>query len=532
MLAAERGDGRRPATRERDVEPAVETDASGHRGSLLVMVLLTIPLLGYAALPDGDPRQVLYAVAGLLCVSAAFWGLLRPGPQRRPGWLLVTGGFACWVLGDWIYLVEHSVFDVTAYPAVSDAVYISSYAVLAAGLVVIVRRRGARGDLSALLDAAILAAGTAVVAGVFLVAPVAGDSTLSFLGKLTSSLYPVGDVLLLGILARLWTTPGARTAAFKLLAAGFALTLCADALSDYLVLKGGAATAYLVNDELWLGAYVLVAGAAWSPSVRRVAGPHPGREDLSDPTKRMAVLTAGLLLPAFALLGDTLDGGATSGVLIAVGSILLSILVLGRMAGLLSVVSAQAVQLAALARSDSLTGLPNRRTLDHELSRACQTAREHGTSLTVAIIDLDRFKQYNDTFGHPAGDLLLREASAAWVDILNDRRGSGEVRRRGVRRPLPGPDRHPGPRPRPRPAPGHSRWADVLGGRRHLGPRHRPERGALRCRHRDVQRQEPGPQPGVPGDRGPQPRARRCSRRSSSSRSSSSPPARRSPWRR
>ena len=122
------------------------------------------------------------------------------------------------MVGDWVYFVEQSVFGVTAYPALSDAIYISSYAVLAAGLVIIVRRRGWRGDLPALLDAAILATGTAVVIGVFVIAPITGDSSLTFLGKVTSSLYPIGDVLLLGILARLWTTPGARTAAFKLLA--------------------------------------------------------------------------------------------------------------------------------------------------------------------------------------------------------------------------------------------------------------------------------------------------------------------------
>ena len=399
------------------------TDAPGViRGNrtLLVMALLLVPTVGYALMPDGNPRQFLYALAGLLCISAAFWGLLRSGQRPPPGWLLVIGGFLAWVVGDWVYFVEQVWFGVTAYPALSDAIYISSYAVLAAGLVIIVRRRGSRGDLPALLDAAILATGTAVVIGVFVIAPITGDSSLTFLGKVTSSLYPIGDVLLLGILARLWTTPGARTAAFKLLAGSFALTLAGDALYNYIAIKGGsvATLTYLVNDLLWLGGYVLIAGAAWSPSVRNVAGPLPGREDFSDPTKRMAVLTCGLLLPAFALLGDTLDGGGVSGVLIAIGSILLSILVLSRMAGLLSVVRAQAVLLAGLARSDALTGVANRRTLDHELSRACQVARDQDTPLTVAILDLDRFKRYNDTFGHPAGDLLLREATARWGSIL------------------------------------------------------------------------------------------------------------------
>jgi diguanylate cyclase (GGDEF)-like protein len=95
--------------------------------------------------------------------------------------------------------------------------------------------------------------------------------------------------------------------------------------------------------------------------------------------------------------------------------------VLTRMAGLLSVVRAQAVQLAALARSDALTGVPNRRTWDFELSRACQAARDDERSLTVALIDLDHFKAYNDAYGHPAGDRLLKAATAAWSQHL--RRG-------------------------------------------------------------------------------------------------------------
>jgi diguanylate cyclase (GGDEF)-like protein/PAS domain S-box-containing protein len=68
----------------------------------------------------------------------------------------------------------------------------------------------------------------------------------------------------------------------------------------------------------------------------------------------------------------------------------------------------------AMARTDELTGLPNRRAWDEELRRELARAKRHGYSLTIAVVDLDRFKDYNDAQGHPAGDELLRYAAAAW----------------------------------------------------------------------------------------------------------------------
>jgi diguanylate cyclase (GGDEF)-like protein len=70
--------------------------------------------------------------------------------------------------------------------------------------------------------------------------------------------------------------------------------------------------------------------------------------------------------------------------------------------------------LDARARTDELTGVANRRGWDEELPRELARARRSGTPLTVAVIDLDHFKKYNDSFGHQAGDRLLREAAAAW----------------------------------------------------------------------------------------------------------------------
>jgi diguanylate cyclase (GGDEF)-like protein len=71
-------------------------------------------------------------------------------------------------------------------------------------------------------------------------------------------------------------------------------------------------------------------------------------------------------------------------------------------------------RLEGLARTDPLTGVPNRRVWEEELPRELERARRMGTGVCVAMIDLDNFKSYNDSFGHQAGDLVLKEAASAW----------------------------------------------------------------------------------------------------------------------
>jgi diguanylate cyclase (GGDEF)-like protein len=68
-------------------------------------------------------------------------------------------------------------------------------------------------------------------------------------------------------------------------------------------------------------------------------------------------------------------------------------------------------QLTDEALTDALTGLPNRRAWDVQLAHALKSGPE---PVAVAMLDIDLFKQFNDSYGHPAGDRLLREAAAAW----------------------------------------------------------------------------------------------------------------------
>jgi diguanylate cyclase (GGDEF)-like protein len=71
-------------------------------------------------------------------------------------------------------------------------------------------------------------------------------------------------------------------------------------------------------------------------------------------------------------------------------------------------------RMSDMASTDSLTGLPNRRAWEARLHEATLG----GETVMLAMLDLDHFKDYNDTHGHPAGDRLLRETAAAWRDEL------------------------------------------------------------------------------------------------------------------
>jgi PleD family two-component response regulator len=64
-----------------------------------------------------------------------------------------------------------------------------------------------------------------------------------------------------------------------------------------------------------------------------------------------------------------------------------------------------------IASHDHLTGLPNRRYLDRMLDQRSRECRANGSMLAILHIDLDRFKQINDTLGQRAGDVMLKHTA-------------------------------------------------------------------------------------------------------------------------
>ena len=88
------------------------------------------------------------------------------------------------------------------------------------------------------------------------------------------------------------------------------------------------------------------------------------------------------------------------------------------------------MQLADIATIDELTGLRNRRGANQVFDTEISRAKRSGISLAVIMIDVDHFKLYNDTYGHPAGDLVLQQVAEVLLAVTS-RAGELAVRMGG-----------------------------------------------------------------------------------------------------
>lgn len=159
-------------------------------------------------------------------------------------------------------------------------------------------------------------------------------------------------------------------------------------------------------------AAVLVPGAGRiTHRERAVDHAEPGRIRLA--WVSVGVLTAPVLL--FVVLEGT---SLVIARLLVVATIVVLVLALLRLRILLRTIDDQSRELARQARTDSLTGLPNRRAWDAALAETARTSDQDGTALTIAVLDLDFFKQFNDRHGHLAGDEHLMAFARAGTAVL------------------------------------------------------------------------------------------------------------------
>jgi hypothetical protein len=247
------------------------------RAWLVLLVAGLAWALAYLALPRHTlVSDVLDDAGGFVCAAAVLVGVRLHRPARPAPWILAAAAQACSGAGDTLFTIFEDVLHTEPFPSVADVFYLAAYPLLTAALFLLVRRRTSGRDLAGLLDAGIVSAGLGLLSWTFLMRPIAADDTLSLTGQLVGLAYPLGDVVLIAVLARLLTTPGARTSGFRLLTAALLLVLAADVgfavLSTLASYDGGA------TDALWILAYACWGAAALHPSMRTLAdaAPAPG----------------------------------------------------------------------------------------------------------------------------------------------------------------------------------------------------------------------------------------------------------------
>jgi diguanylate cyclase (GGDEF)-like protein len=360
--------------------------------------------------------NVYYATFGAASAAMIVVGARMHRPSKPQLWYLFAAGQALWSVGDLVYGFNTYVLERLHYPSESDAIYLLGYPLIAAGLFILIRGRTSGRDRAGLIDACIIATGITLVVWTFVMRDtVTGDG--SVLERMTSLSYPVGDVLLMTMLARLIIAPGARTASYRLLIVSLGALMTVDVGYAYITTvstyDGG------LIDLGWLMSYALWGASALHPSMRSLSEVAPDRAERLT-RRRALLLTATTMLAPAILIEQGIFADDIAWEAISAGAVILFLLVLTRMFGLVNQVQDQAAQLDALAHNDALTGVPNRRAWDLELARRMANARRTGEEVVVAILDLDHFKRFNDQYGHQAGDRLLKEAAAAWRSQLRE----------------------------------------------------------------------------------------------------------------
>jgi diguanylate cyclase (GGDEF)-like protein len=234
--------------------------------------------------------------------------------------------------------------------------------------------------------------------------------------KLVSVAYPAGDLLLLAVVVRLVFARGKFSMSSSLLMLGILTTLVADAGFAVTALAGTYATGHWL-DAGWLLSSVLVGAAVLHPSTSKRSA-HALSEVSTLPPQRLALLAAASMMAPAVLFIEGLRDKEVNDLVIGGASAVLFLLVLFRMAGLVRQVQTQAAKLETLSDTDELTGAPNRRVWFRQIPYELARAKRAGRPLSLAIIDIDHFKTYNDTYGHQEGDKLLQSAVSNWQNQL------------------------------------------------------------------------------------------------------------------
>jgi len=342
---------------------------------------------------DGIWQNLALGAAAALCLIR-----IRPWSSDRRVWQLVAAGLACQALANtyWSWFVQQIVPE--PFPTVADALWLAFYPCVFLATVLLVRSRVAQFPLSVGLDGLLVGLGTASVTSAFVLPPVLSGLDGSVAAMATNLSYPILDILLLAtILAACalfrWHPPPG----LWWLALGMAMTEVLD--SAYVI--------QVAEDSYWSGGF-LDAGWVVAATVTALAAGRHRRPSIA-PVPRAVSLAVPILATCLGLFILMLDDHFE---ITPAATYFALVTVLASMGRVLAAYweTGPSGEHAYLARTDELTGLPNRRGF---YARAGLLLPGKGNAVNglrspaLLLVDLDHFKDVNDSLGHAAGDKLL-----------------------------------------------------------------------------------------------------------------------------
>jgi two-component system cell cycle response regulator len=368
----------------------------------LVGIVLGLGLAAYAAMAgfglneDGLGATIDVPLYSALEVAAALFCLARAMVIResRAAWLAVGLGIASFAAGDFYFSFVLADDETIPYPSVADAGYIGLYPLVYLGLGLLLRGRTLEQNRSFWLDGTIAGLTVAAVGAALLFGTIVDTTGGASLTVATNLAYPLGDLgLLVIVLATLGLTGWKIDRIWACVLAGCAVFAVTDCVYLYQTAKETYVQSTILDVGWPLGLFLFALGA-WQP---RRAVVHRRLEGF-----RVVVVPVGFGLLGLGLL--VYDHFERLNVTALIFSTLSIAAVIGRMALTFRENAKLLRQSRVEAETDALTGLANRRKLLNDLEERLQAK----APTLLLLFDLDGFKAYNDAFGHPAGDALLR----------------------------------------------------------------------------------------------------------------------------
>lgn len=365
----------------------------------------------YVITPSGLPRDAVYLVVGIGTVVAIVLGVRRHRPEYRTPWYLFAVGQAAWVLGDTIYSWNEDVRHVSPFPSSADVGYLLAYPLLATGVGLLIHRGGRRFDVRGLLDSSIVVVGLGLVSWAWIAQPMVEAADVPLLERAIAVAYPVGDILLMAMLVRLVAAPGTSSTALRLLSGAVVLQVVADTA----LAAGVSATWDYASglDLLWLASYVLWGACALHPGMRELSRPAADRNELFT-VRRVTVLGAAAILPSLTAAVALMLGYSVDPWVLVGGAIVLTLLVVVRMASGIAEIRLTARQRDALegellhrAAHDPLTGLPNRASMLRDIQAALRRAQASGSATGLIVVDLGDVRSGDGSVAPADSDAIL-----------------------------------------------------------------------------------------------------------------------------